>query len=145
MSLTDAQSAWEANLEAAFASALSGVGPTVFTSESDTQDIPSNRIEVVATLRRLGPHQRVVSGSWEYDQGQMQVDVSYVDEPGSGGPKASGAAGKLRNAITTTSIQAGLSGYAIGSVDLVSTTREADDERNEIALRHTYELHMFLT
>ena len=146
MGLSNTQAAFEAAAEAAFRSALSGLGPTIYTSEKDTQNIATNRVEIVANVIQLGPHQRVISGSWEYDQAQMRVDVSYVDEPGSStAPSAAGNAGALRNRITTAAIQSGLTAHTVGSIDLVATTREVDDERNEIALRHSYALMLFVT
>jgi hypothetical protein len=146
MALTDSQVAFEVATEAAFASALSGIGVSVYLSENATQSLPTERIEVVATVQQWGPHQRVIDGNWEYDQAQMSVSVSRIGAPAATtSPVSAAKIGPIRRAIKTSAIQTGLgSTFNVGDVVLVGSAREANDDQSEISLTDTWALQIFI-
>lgn len=134
---------FEKALETAVKSVLQAalpVGTTILTSEIDTQNISTNRIEVRADVTQWGPHEY----DGKYDQAQMQLSVTCVSDPGDANSPVT-QVGNVRAALTWSALNTALTEHhLVPDFRITATSRMADDDRNEIALMDTYTVGLFV-
>lgn len=147
---------FEGNTEAVLVSILSnaaGLNLPAFASDTN-QNLPIPRIDVVATLMDMGPHEgQLTNGKYVYDQIQISVSISYVFAPDN--PDLTKDVrffrGKMRmltfyaHQLLETFRDQGIYEVASDSIRETGGIREVDSDEDSVTLESQIELVLFLT
>lgn len=116
--------------------------PTI-AAEASTQDIPLPRVEVSAQLVMQGPHERLVGGTWYYDQATVNVSVASVAATGAAENSAT-LAGRVRARLTASGMKTAATEHLIVGWKIIASTRAADDAGESLSVEDTYQAVLFV-
>ena len=140
----------EVAAEEAFAAAFAQAMPDIQRNQSEEVDqLQIPRVDLVAQKTGEGPHEKLVNGTWYYDQWSVQLAIRLVTSPDEGTSSA-------RRRLIETTIRNGIQGgsspglitfdlayHFLADFRLSPASRSILEEESAVATEWTLDLMLF--